>query len=64
MERLRKHFVKSCPKSPFHKDSKEYEELLEQVNAPQMEHKKKSYIPQGMFSRCAHDSELIMVCVF
>jgi hypothetical protein len=39
--------VKSCPKSPFHKDSKEYEELLESVNAPLMENKKKSYIPQG-----------------
>ncbi len=47
VERLRRHFVKSCPKTPFHKDSKEYEELLESVNAVQQEHKKKSYIPQS-----------------
>lgn len=47
MERLRRHFVKSCPKNPFHKDSKEYEELLESVNAPQQESKKKSFAPSG-----------------
>ncbi len=43
VERLRKHFVKSCPKNPFRKDSKEYEELLESVAAPSsMENKKRS----------------------
>jgi hypothetical protein len=43
VERLRKHFVKSCSKNPFHKDSKEYEELLESVATPNsIEGKKKS----------------------
>lgn len=44
VERLRRHFVKSCTKSPFNKDSKEYEELLESVNAPIQENRKKSFV--------------------
>lgn len=40
MERLRHHFIKACHKSPFQKDSREYEELLETVNNPQQERKK------------------------
>ena len=43
VERLRKHFIKSCTKSPFQKDSKEYEELLECVNSPPIEQKKKAF---------------------
>lgn len=43
VERLRKHFIKSCPKSPFQADSKEYEELLECISSPPIEQKKKSF---------------------
>lgn len=43
VERLRKHFIKTCPKSPFNRDSKEYEELLECITSPPLEHKKKTY---------------------
>jgi len=43
VERLRKHFIKSCTKSPFQKDSKEAEELLECVNSPPIEQKKKAF---------------------
>mmetsp|Transcript_108495 Transcript_108495/g.212594 ORF Transcript_108495/g.212594 Transcript_108495/m.212594 type:complete len:928 (+) Transcript_108495:64-2847(+) len=43
VERLRKHFIKSCTKSPFQKDSKEYEELLECVSSPPIEQKKKAF---------------------
>lgn len=43
VERLRKHFIKSCPKSPFNRDSKEYEELLECITTAPLEHKKKTY---------------------
>ncbi|RYH15050.1 DUF4954 family protein [archaeon] len=42
VERLRRHFVKNCPKSPFSKDSKEYEELLDSLNAPTQDTKKRS----------------------
>jgi hypothetical protein len=47
VERLRRHFIKNCPKNPFSKDSKEYEELIEAVSAPAADHKRKSFIPQG-----------------
>jgi len=43
VERLRKHFIRQCSKSPFQKDSKEYEELLECVSSPPIELKKKSF---------------------
>ena len=43
VERLRKHFIKTCPKSPFNRDSKEYEVLMECITAPPVEHKKKSF---------------------
>lgn len=48
VERLRRHFIKTCTKSPFHKDSKEYEELLDSVNAPLQENKKRCYVNPGM----------------
>lgn len=35
--------MKTCIKSPFQKDSKEYEELSELVNAPPVEKKKKFF---------------------
>jgi hypothetical protein len=50
VERLRRHFIKNCPKNPFNKDSKEYEELLEAVSAPASDHKRKNYITQGNFA--------------
>eukprot|EP01039_Chlorochromonas_danica_P001635 gene1635-1784_t len=46
VERLRHHFIKSCHKSPFQKDTREYEELLETVNNPQQE-RKKSFVSHG-----------------
>lgn len=62
VERLRRHFIKNCPKSPFSKDSKEYEELLESVSQPTSD-KRKSYIPQGERSAVDRPQSLILVFI-
>lgn len=43
VERLRKHYVKYCTKNPYPKDSKEFEEMVEQVNTPSQEQKRKTF---------------------
>jgi hypothetical protein len=65
VERLRKHFIKSCPKMPFQKDSKEYEELLESVSSPPIELKKKAFagsFPTMSFF-CLH-SFVLLLCFY